>query len=230
MFHSPREHAWLKGQHGSGLRIVVCLVRFRHPSVMSHMLPHLSLNTSAGSFSPTSPFFRPSSPSLSCPLELDQETLRDSRRSGGYLLNMHLPQVMSPIRTQSGDFEPQGIELDRNPGKDLEPRTIELDRHIGTDPFQIPERILEDDYQNPITEDTEETENFDVDMPYVRSRIDFDCARILKMENFRKVLASPLYVHGRGENYGSSQKICSFRETRSKNNAEERGKCKTYSS
>ena len=83
MFHSPREHAWLKGQHGSGLRIVVYPKRFRHPSVMSHMLPHLSLNTSARSLSPTSPIFRPSSPSLSCPLELDQETLRDSRRSGG---------------------------------------------------------------------------------------------------------------------------------------------------
>ena len=43
MFHPPREHAWLKGQHGSGLRSVVSPERFRHPSVMSHMLPHLSL-------------------------------------------------------------------------------------------------------------------------------------------------------------------------------------------
>ena len=62
---------------------MVSPTRFRHPSVMSHMLPHLSLNTSTRSLSPTSPIFRPSSPSLSCPLELDQETLRDSLRSGG---------------------------------------------------------------------------------------------------------------------------------------------------
>ena len=85
---SRREHAWLKsdtaqGQHGSGLCIVVTPKRFRHPSVMPDMLPHLSLNTSARSFSPTLPVFRPSSPSLSCPLVLDQETLRDSLRSGG---------------------------------------------------------------------------------------------------------------------------------------------------
>ena len=81
MFHSPSEHAWLKGQHGSGLRIVVSRKRFRHPSVMSHILPHVSKNTSTRSLSPT---FRPSSPSLSCPAELDQETLRDPRQSGGY--------------------------------------------------------------------------------------------------------------------------------------------------
>ena len=40
-------------------------------------------STSTRSLSPTSPIFRPSSPSLSCPLELDSTTLRDSRRSGG---------------------------------------------------------------------------------------------------------------------------------------------------
>ena len=73
----------LKAQHGSGWCIVVTPKRFRHPSVLPHMLPPLSLNTSARSFSPTLPVFRPSSPSLSCPLELDQETLRDSLRSGG---------------------------------------------------------------------------------------------------------------------------------------------------
>ena len=61
-----------------------CLVkRFRHPSVMSHVLPHVSLNTSTRSLSLTSLIFRPFSPPLSGPLELDQETLRYSRRSGG---------------------------------------------------------------------------------------------------------------------------------------------------
>ena len=124
--HSPREHAWLKGQHGSGLRIVVSPKRFRHPSVMSRMLPHLSLNTSTRSRSPASPVFRPYSPSLSCPLELDQETLRDSRRSGGHTKSAS-PTGYEPNMVQSDDFEPRRIEIDRN---------------IGKDPCQIPERIL----------------------------------------------------------------------------------------
>ena len=96
---------------------------------------------------------------------------------------------------------------------DFEPRRIELDRNIGTDPYPIPERILGDDYQNPITEDTEETEKFDVDVPCVQSRIrsDYDSAESiadsdLEDGEFRKMLASPLCVRGRGENYGSSQK------------------------
>ena len=124
MFHSPREHAWLKGQHGSGLRIVVSPERFRLSSVMSHMLPHLSLNTSTRSLSPTSPIFRPCSPS--CPLALDEETLRDSRLKGGST------EPASPT-----DYEPNMVQSD-----DFEPRRIEFDRKIGTDPYQIPERIL----------------------------------------------------------------------------------------
>ena len=59
-----------------------------HPSVMSHMLPHLPQNFTTRSLSPTSLVFRPSSPSLSCPTPahsgLDQETLRDSRLSHRY--------------------------------------------------------------------------------------------------------------------------------------------------
>ena len=54
------------------------------------------------------------------------------------------------------------------------PRRIELDRNIGTDPYQIPvfdERVLGDDYQNPITEGTKKIEQINVDMPYVQSRI-----------------------------------------------------------
>ena len=80
MCHSPREHAWLKGAQDShcGVSETTC-----HPSVISHMLPLLSLHTSAGSLSPTSTLFRPSSPSLSCPSDLHQETLPDSRRSAG---------------------------------------------------------------------------------------------------------------------------------------------------
>ena len=63
------------------------------------------------------------------------------------------PTGYEPKLTQSDDFEARRIELEK------------LDRNIGTDPYQIPERILGDDYQNPITEDTEETGKFGVDMP-----------------------------------------------------------------
>ena len=59
-----------------GVSKVVC-----RPSVMSHMLLHFSQSTSTRSLSLV---FRPSSPSLSCPSELEQEAHRDPRRSGGY--------------------------------------------------------------------------------------------------------------------------------------------------
>ena len=49
--------------------------------------------------------------------------------------------------TQSDDLEARRIELNRNLGKDQQPSRIEVDRNIGTDPYQVPERILEDDYQ-----------------------------------------------------------------------------------
>ena len=68
--------------------------------------------------------------------------------------------------------------MDRHLGTDLQPGRIELDQNVGTDPYQIPERILGDDYQNPITEDTEETGKFGVDVPHVQSRThsDYDSA------------------------------------------------------
>ena len=57
--------------------------------------------------------------------------------------------------------------------EDFEQGRIELKRNLGADPCQISERILGDDYQNPFTEDTEETGNFDVDMCYVQSQMHF---------------------------------------------------------
>ena len=83
MFHS-------RNTRGSRLKIAHCSVSKTtcHPSVMSHTLPHLPQNTSTRSLSPTSPVFRTSSPSLTCPISvhsgLEYETLRHPRRSGGY--------------------------------------------------------------------------------------------------------------------------------------------------
>ena len=123
--HSPREHACFKGQHGSGLRIVVSPKRFRHPSVMSHMLPHLSLNTSTRSLSPASLVFRTSSPSLSCPTSapsgLDQEAVRDPRGEWAGTLNLHLPQIehdvvaRSEVAVCTGERVPPFLGLQRCP-------------------------------------------------------------------------------------------------------------------
>ena len=84
---------------------------------MSHVLPHLPQNTSARSLSPTSPVFRPYSPSLSCLVSahsgLECETLRDPRRSGGYTKSAS-PTGYEPKLTQSGDFGPRQEYRDRS--------------------------------------------------------------------------------------------------------------------
>ena len=109
---------------------------------MFHMLPHLPPDTPTRSLSPTSLAFRPFSPSLSCPTSahsgLNQETLRDPRRGGGYGKSAS-PTGYDLKLIQSDDFELRRIELYRNIGTDLQAPGIELDRNIGTDPFQIPE-------------------------------------------------------------------------------------------
>ena len=128
--------------------------------------------------------------------------------------------------------------LDQNPGTDPHPRRIELDRNIGTDPFEIPERILGDDYQNPITEDTKETEQFGVNMPHVQSRIhsDYDSAEsiansdILKMENYEKCWPHRCMHMGEEKIMGSLHRPKDSGEPEAKKNTEERGKCKSYSS
>ena len=188
---------------------------------MSHPLQHLSLSTSKRSLSPTSPVVRPSSPTLSCPLELDPETLRHSRRSGGFT------EIPSPT-----GYDPKVIQ-----SVDLEPRRIELNRNIGTDPYQIPERILGDHHRHPITEGTEEVGKVGVELLHVQSRIhsDYDSDEIIANSDLedgelQKMLASPLYVHGRGEKLWFFSQTHSFTETRRKSYTIERGKCTTYSS
>ena len=114
MFHS---------RNPRGSRIAHCSVSetICHPSVMSHMFPHLPQNTSTRSLSPTSLVFRPYSPSLSCLISvhsgLGYEALRDPRRSDGYTKSAS-PTGDKPQITRSDEFEAQRIELDRNPGTD----------------------------------------------------------------------------------------------------------------
>ena len=104
--------------------------------------------------------------------------------------------------------------MNRNFGTDLQPKRIELDLNVGQIRVKFRYSIFwEMTIKIFITEDTEETRNFDVDMPFVQSRIrsDYDSAESiadldLEDGDLRKMLASPLYVHGRGEKYGSSHK------------------------
>ena len=150
---SLTQHAWLMIAHFSVSK-TTC-----HPSVMSHMLPHLPQNTSTRSLSPTSPAFRPSSPSLSCPTSVNSGLdLKPCETHGGYTKSAS-PTGYEPQITQSDNLEARRIELDRNLGTSLQPRRLKLDQNIGTDPYQILERIVGNDCQNPFTEDTEETGN-----------------------------------------------------------------------
>ena len=62
--------------------------------------------------------------------------------------------------------------------------------------------------ENRWTDDTEEIGKVGVDMPYVQLRIQSENIADSDLEGgeLRKMLALPLYVHGRRETYGSSQK------------------------
>ena len=85
--HSPREHAWLKGAQPR----IACIGVLEWLSSQRPVSSLAALVTEhIYTMSLANPIFRPS-PSLSCLLELDPNTLRDSRRSGGST------EVPSPI-------------------------------------------------------------------------------------------------------------------------------------
>ena len=97
----------------------------------------------------------------------------------------------------------------------MSPKRIELDRNIEVEPQdQTRDRIVGDDYQSPITEDMDEFGNAGVkSLSYNQSliRSDYDSAESiadldLEDEQSRKMLASPLYVHGREGHFDSSPK------------------------
>ena len=86
---SSRAHALLKIAH-------LCVLNSCHPRAMSRSLPHLTLTTSTGSLSLTSPIFPTFSPSHPSPLAHDPFLpCEDPRQSGGQHKS-HLSQVMSP--------------------------------------------------------------------------------------------------------------------------------------
>ena len=96
-------------------------------------------------------------------------------------------------------YEPKAIGTESIEPEDLEPRRIELDRNLGTDPYQVQDRFMRKNYQNPIAEDVDEFGKVGADVSYLQSqmRSDYDSAESitdsdLEDEELRKMLASPL--------------------------------------
>ena len=120
--------------------------------------------------------------------------------------------------------------------EDLEPGRIDLDRNLFTDPCYIQGRIMGDNNQNPITEDQDEFGKVGVEMSYLQSRIhsDYESAESIADSDLedgetRKMLASPLYEHGREENSDSSRRPTASGKPGTVK-IQKRGKCTTYSS
>ena len=135
--------------------------------------------------------------------------------------SVHDTYLPCEVRRQSGGsaqipsltgYEPKAIGTEAIEPEDLEPRRIELDRNLGTDPCQIQERLMRNNYQNPIAEVMDEFGKFGADMSYIQSQMhsDYDSAESIAESDLedgelRKMLASPLYRQGRG--YCKSSRI-----------------------
>ena len=55
--------------------------------------------------------------------------------------------------------------------KAIEPEDLELDRNLGTDPYQIQERSMGNNYQNRIAEDMDEFGKVGAEMSYIQSQM-----------------------------------------------------------
>ena len=91
-----------------------------------------------------------------------------------------------------------------------------------------------DNYQNPITKDIDEFGKVGAEMSYIQSQMhsDYDSAESiadsdLEDGELRKMLASPLYMQGRGD-YESS--LIPTAPGKPAAMIQERSKCKAYSS
>ena len=165
---------------------------------VSFFLPDLTPATSTSSLSlisSTSPIFPTISPIHTRPLVHDPYLPCDvPRQSGG---STQIPSLTG--------YEPKAIETEAIEPEDLGPRRIEFDRNLGTDPSQIQERCMRNNYHNPITEDMDELGEVGVKMSFIESQMhsDYDSAESvadsdLEGGELRKMLASPLYMKSRG--------------------------------
>ena len=111
---------------------------------------------------------------------------------------------LSDDLTITKSVEIKVIDTEAIEPEDLQPRKIDFDRNLGTDPYQIQERLLRGNFQNPITEDMDEFGKVGAQMSYIQSQIpsDYDSAESiadsgLEEGELRKMLASPLYMQSR---------------------------------
>ena len=224
-----------QGQHGSS-RLPWCVKRSlssqRHVShVAALATEHLNAISLTNITCLPTVFLLPHCRVLSRPiLHWSHETLRDPRRSGGHTKAASPTDYEPKLIYSLAIPQPLRIEMDRNLGTDLQPRRIEPDRHIGTDPQQIPERILGDDSSKschrryrrdwkiwcrlalrPIK-----------DILQTTNQLKALQTRILKMENYEKCWLHRCMHMGEEKIMVLLKKTHSFRETRSKNNTEEK--------
>ena len=82
-------------------------------------------------------------------------------------------RLYEPKSIETKSTETEAIELE-----DLEPRRIELDKNLGTDPYQILERFIRNNYQNPIAEEMNGFGKVGAEMSYLQSQMhsDYDSA------------------------------------------------------
>ena len=122
------------------------------------------------------------------------------RQSGGStqipIITSYEPKVIETKVIETNVIESEAIEPE-----DLKPRKIELDRNLGTDPYQIKENFLRDNYQNPIAEDVEGFGKVGAEKSYVWTQMhsDYDSAESIADSDLedgalRQMLTSPLFV------------------------------------
>ena len=131
---------------------------------MSHSLPHLSL-------SPASPFFPTISQTHTRHLVDDEHLPCNVPRQSGESTQIPSLTGYEPIVIETKVIETNVIDTEAIEPEDLEPRRIELDRHLGTDPYQIQERFMRNNYQNPIAEDLDEFGEVGAEMSHLQSQM-----------------------------------------------------------
>ena len=179
--------------------------------------------------------------SPTCPVSahsgLECETLRDPRRSGGYTKSAS-PTCEPKFDTIWRFRALSNLKLDRNPGRRFT-ASKNLTGILGQIRIKNQKEYLGMTIEIPSQKIRRKTGNFLMSQrtllpikEYTQTTIQLKAlqTRILKMENYEKFWSHHcVFIWARRELWFFS-KTHSFRETRSKNNTEEMGKCKSYSS
>ena len=204
--HSSREQVVCLG-----VSQVVC-----HPSVMSHMLPHLSQSTSTWSLSPV---FRPSSPSLSCPSELDQGTPATSTAE------WRIHWICTSHRLWAQVVPIWRFRTSKNwVGQKSWDRSVKYQKEFLEMTIKILSRMTRRRLENLVSICPSSNEEY-TQTTIQHCRLGSWRWRITKNAGFTAAC-----TWRRRRKLWFFSQTHNFRQTRRKNNAEERSKCKSYSS